>query len=186
MVEMLMHFIEEDGTLWKSCVNCAQSVQLLKREIQKTNIIRGKTESFGNRQTEAAKLAQHLVIVYPRYGSEIKSGATKTTLISSIAFVKEKIFETKEISNNGVLVEATLKVNMELILKNEQFQATGLIAAGLPAKKRPMVITRRLNKLFWKGISIVRANLESTLKNKFQEEVKLSYKTGNYTVKAVS
>ncbi|KAK9304203.1 hypothetical protein QLX08_004363 [Tetragonisca angustula] len=178
MVEMLMHFIEENGTLWKSCVNCAQSVQLLKREIQKTNIIRGKTESFGNRQTEAAKLAQHLVIVYPRYGSEIKSGATKTTLISSIAFVKEKIFETKEISNNGVLVETTLKVNMELILKNEQFQATGLIAAGLPAKKRPMVITRRLNKLFWKGISIVRKIWRAHRRTNFKKKLNYLIKQG--------
>ena len=34
MVEMLMHFMEGNRAFWKSCVNCAQSAQLLKREIQ--------------------------------------------------------------------------------------------------------------------------------------------------------
>ena len=34
MIEMLMHFMEGNRTLSESCVNCAQSAQLLKRETQ--------------------------------------------------------------------------------------------------------------------------------------------------------
>ncbi|KAK9304222.1 hypothetical protein QLX08_004382 [Tetragonisca angustula] len=112
----------------------------------------------------------------------------ETTLISSIASVKETIREIRRISNNGVLVGTTSKVHMKLILKNEKLQATGLIT-GQPAEKRPMVITYDVSTNFSGKeflSSLCQQNLDSTQKSKFQKEVKLSHKTGNRNVKAVN